>query len=301
MLTIKTWRDPYDAGFSPTTPTKIELEPGITVLVGCNGAGKSTLLENIKEMMKKEDIPCIYYNNLNDGGGFARESAFFLGDMSLGVNLFFSSEGEAIKINFGEKSKIFRSFLKDGIADPRRNRISESFRQAEKLRNGETCVEEEKKELSNKRLFLFDAIDSGLSVDSVVEIKEILHFIKEDAEKLGVEVYIVVSANEYELARNERCFDVNNGKYVAFEDYEAYRTFILKSRERKEKRIQKQEVWLENKKRKQEEAIAKRKAKYEPMIEKIKEKAEKENRNLSWSEKDKIRNYERLIETGSLY
>ena len=47
---------------------------------------------------------------------------------------------------------------------------------------------------------------------------------------------IVVSANEYEMARGENCFDVYNGKYIKFKDYEEYRQFILDSKEIKEKR-----------------------------------------------------------------
>ncbi len=49
MITINTWRDPYDAGFTTTKPKQVSFQPGLTVLVGCNGAGKSTLLMNIKE------------------------------------------------------------------------------------------------------------------------------------------------------------------------------------------------------------------------------------------------------------
>ena len=66
-MKIETWRDPYDAGFSPTKPKEIELNSGLTVLVGCNGAGKSTLLLNIKEYVKGQNIPCYYYDNLSSG------------------------------------------------------------------------------------------------------------------------------------------------------------------------------------------------------------------------------------------
>ena len=55
----------------------------------------------------------------------------------------------------------------------------------------------------------------------------------------GTDVYIVVSANEYELARGENCFDVYNGKYIQFEDYEDYRNFILNTRNIKDKRVYK--------------------------------------------------------------
>ena len=65
---INTWRDPYDMGFTPTRPKKIEIQPGLTVLVGCNGAGKTTLLHNIAQELKKNGVPHHFYSNLNDGG-----------------------------------------------------------------------------------------------------------------------------------------------------------------------------------------------------------------------------------------
>jgi len=291
MLTIKTWRDPYESGFTPTRPKEITIEPGLTVLVGCNGAGKSTLLLNIKEEMKKQDIPCHYYDNLRNGGSNSLESAFYRGDMDLGVSLWTASEGEAIKINFGQLSTKFKRFLKDGFFDSKSNRFAKIFSKA--LDN------EEEKEICNKRVLLFDAVDSGLSVDSIVEIKSVFDLILEDAKTLGVEMYLIISANEYELARKSRCFDVNEGKYIEFTDYEAYRSFIIKSRAKKEKRIEKQAIWYEKKRQKEEAALMKRKEKYEPMIEAIKSAAEKEGRELTWIEKRKIDDYKRIIERGN--
>lgn len=285
MLTIKTWRDPYDSGFSPTKPTSISIEEGLTVLVGCNGAGKTTLLHNIKAEMKKQEIPCNLYDNLKDGGSNSISEAFYYGDTDLGACLWASSEGEAIKLNFGRDSTRIKRFLKDGFYDTRSNRLSLLFNDSQ-----------DKKEVVNKRVLLFDAVDSGLSVDSVVEIKEVFNLVLDDAKQLGVEIYIIISANEYELARNSSCFDVNEGKYIKFKDYEDYRKFIIKSRARKEKRIEKQKVWCENKKKKEDEALLKRKAKYEPMIEEIKSKAAQEDRELTWSERSRIKDYERKIE-----
>lgn len=270
MITIKTWRDPYESGFSPTRPKEIAFEPGLTVLVGCNGAGKTTLLQNTKNELKKQKIPCHLHDNLKDGGSSSISKAFFNGNQELGASLWCASEGEAIKINFGQISTKFKRFLKEDT------------------------------KVCDKRVLLFDAVDSGLSVDSIVEIKEVFELILKDAEEYGVEVYIIISANEYELARNTRCFDVNEGKYIEFDNYEEYRSFILKTRKKKEKRIERQAVWFENKQRKEEEALAKRKAKYEPLIDEIKQKAVAENRELTWYEKDKIRDYERIIE-GSHY
>ena len=52
----------------------------------------------------------------------------------------------------------------------------------------------------------------------------------------GYELYIVVSANEYELVNGEECFDVMNGKYVRFKNYDDFKKFIMRSREKKDKR-----------------------------------------------------------------
>lgn len=46
-----------------------------------------------------------------------------------------------------------------------------------------------------------------------------------------------MSANEYEMANGENCFDVYNGKYVRFENYEEYRNMVLESKQWKIERI----------------------------------------------------------------
>ena len=286
MLTIKTWRDPYDSGFSPTRPKEISLEPGLTVLVGCNGAGKSTLLLNIKDEMKHQNIPCHFYDNLQSGGSRSITEALYDHNIGLGATLMTVSEGEAIKINFGQLSAKFKRFLQDGFFDTRSNRFAKLFQDKEI-------------EISNKRVLLFDAVDSGLSVDSIVEIKSLFDLILKDANELNIELYLIISANEYELARNVDCFDVNEGKYLRFTDYEDYRSFILKSRSKKEKRIDRQAIWFEKKKQKEEQARTKRKEKYEPLIAEIKKKAEEEGRELTWRERCKISDCERIIENNT--
>lgn len=60
--------------------------------------------------------------------------------------------------------------------------------------------------------------------------------VMDDAAAKGIELYIVVSANAYELAAGEACFDVIGGKYVRFGSYDEYREFVLKTRKEKDKR-----------------------------------------------------------------
>lgn len=186
--------------------TYVTINPGLTVLVGCNGAGKTTLLKQINQSLKNKDIPVMMHNNLTDGERELKSKAAFLGDFATVARTMMSSEGE-------------------NIVNVMPNIANKMWQMA---RNNPDA-----KEL----WYLFDAIDSGLSVDNIVEIKEVLIplVIENNNDK---EVYFVISANEYELARNEKCFDVIHGRYISFNDYEEYRNFILETRNEKEKRYE---------------------------------------------------------------
>ena len=96
--------------------------------------------------------------------------------------------------------------------------------------------EETNQEVPKERWILLDAIDSGYSIDNVVELKDLINLIFEDSAKVGIDMHILASANAYELASGENCFDVNAGKYLTFESYDDYKKFILKSRKKKDKR-----------------------------------------------------------------
>ena len=184
--------------------TFVTIKPGVTVLVGCNGAGKTTMLNQIKRTLGNKDIPYLFHGNLTDGEKEYRSKVLFYDDINFVARSMMSSEGENIV-----------------------NVMEEVARKMGTLsRNNPTA-----KEL----WFLFDAVDSGLSVDNIVDLKERLFSLVLENEKCK-DVYFVVSANEYELARDENCLDVIGCKYIRFNDYEEYRAFILQSKEAKRKR-----------------------------------------------------------------
>ena len=286
-MLIKTWRDPYDSGFNTTNPKEIELNKGLTVLVGCNGAGKTTLLMNIKEHCKNSKIPCHFYNNLRDGGHHMDSMISGMADlpcdnMSLAASMWTASEGEAIKLNIGRQSTMYKEFLSTGYFKNRSYRFSKLFSDKKEDKSTET----------NMRVLLFDATDSGLSIDNICEIKVLFESILADAGESGLELYIIISANEYELCREADCFDVNKGRYIRFKDYEDYRKFILTSRRNKEKRIEKQIAWREKRLDKEKEQYRNLKAKNEAKIAEIKNQGED---NLNWRDRDRISNLEREI------
>lgn len=225
---IKTWRDPYDAGFSTCRRKEVEFHPGLTVLVGCNGSGKSTMLHNVRDKLKKENIPVFFFDNEKDGGSNSISEAMFYGDIDFGATAMCSSEGENISMNLGKCAAKWRKFLQTGDN-------GDCFNKLAKLLSDKN---EEEKEFLNERWILLDAMDSGYSIDNVIEMKDLFSLVIEDAEKLGVELYIVISSNEYELVYESHCMDVTEGKYVKFVDYDDYKKFILHTREKKDKRYE---------------------------------------------------------------
>lgn len=183
---------------------QVQFNPGLTVIVGCNGAGKTTLLQQINESLENKDIPVMLHSNLTNGANALKSKAAFRSRFDVVARIMSSSEGENI-VNVLE-------FIANEMGQMSRDNP-------------------DAKEL----WYLFDAIDSGLSVDNIVEFKQVLIplVIENNGDK---DVYFLISANEYEFVRNENCLDVMNGKYLKFKDYEDYRDFILKSREQKNKR-----------------------------------------------------------------
>ena len=226
---INTWRDPYDEGFSTCRPKQITIKSGLTILVGCNGSGKTTLLHNIQSELKKENIPCHLFDNLHDGGSNSKSMAAFEEDWAFVATSMTSSEGENINMNIGNLAKNLKEFMITGRISDRFSRLGDAFARF----SGEKGYEVPE---TKERWLLLDAIDSGFSIDNVVEAKDFFKMVIKDFADHGYELYIVVSANEYELANGEDCFDVMNGKYVQFKNYDDFRKFILRSRVKKDKR-----------------------------------------------------------------
>ena len=225
---IETWRNPYDNGFSITRLKNITIKSGLTVLVGCNGAGKTTLMKNIAEQLKKENIPYYVFDNLSSGDKKSVSKMMYNNNIEKAALMLSSSEGENINNNICDILEKARYFIETGDSDVyETNELKKIFKNTN---------QDEKLITSNERWFLFDAIDSGYSIDNIIELKELFNLMISDSKKINKDLYIVVSANSYEMANNENCFDVMSGKYIRFKDYNEYKKFIIKSRKRKEKR-----------------------------------------------------------------
>lgn len=227
MYTLKTWRDPYDDGFNVCTRREITFNEGLTVLVGCNGYGKTTTLLNLKEMLRKDKIPYYMFDNLQDGGSHSLSSAIYYGNLDMACGLMCSSEGERITGNISQVAGGLKQFLETGNHPMNRNPFAALF------------DKDDEPITTNKRFLLMDAVDSGSSIDNVIELKELFDVILDDSKNQGLETYIVISCNEYELANGTPCMDVRNGNYINFKDYEDFKKFVLKTRKIKDVRYEK--------------------------------------------------------------
>lgn len=212
-LTIQVEKEPYDEGIAFYTHDKVTFYPGIAVLVGCNGSGKTTLFHQIDEQLdpldrKKKDPDLLYmkYDNLREGASHGIDSACFAGNMDLVAQMVLSSEGENIRTNVGEFGA----------------RIGVQISRNPKAKRVVICM---------------DACDSGFSIDNILDLKDFFHFIEEqNPEKF---VYFIISANSYEMANGEDCVEINTLKHCTFSSYDGYRSYILKTRNIKEKRYDK--------------------------------------------------------------
>lgn len=206
MRTFKIDKDPYERS-NLYYRNSVTFEPGITILIGCNGCGKTSLLNQIQYNLSKENIPYTVYDNLKDGEENARSKAGFLGDLNFLATAIQSSEGENIIMNMCNIARQMGA-------------LAQKYSDAKEL------------------WFLFDAVDSGLSIDNIIDLKEDLFeaAIKYNPDK---EIYIIASANEYELCHGEKCFDTYLCKYINIRSYKQYKNFILRSRKRKDKREKK--------------------------------------------------------------
>ena len=185
--------------------SSVDILPGVTVLVGCNGIGKSTLICQIKSQCKQSNIPSLEYDMLEEGGNNMMDSLFHRDMMEELAVAVLSSEGEKIKQSIYHFASKYTKFMHS--------------------------IEKDQQHL----FFFFDAIDSGYSVDNVLEVKRnVFDAIIETCDNANKEAYIIVSANEYELCRNENCLILPELKYREIKSYDTYRKIILKSRKKKD-------------------------------------------------------------------
>ena len=207
-MNFKISKDYYCSNVKMYEKSSVEIKPGLTILVGCNGAGKTTLIQQLKEKCKEFDIPNLSYDQrgLQSSSMLMDKMLNLDGDISGLVNMYASSEGQRIRESIYYFGRDYQRFLKTV------------------------------KKHQNHLFFFFDALDSGLSVDNIIEFKhDCVEPIIETCNKANKEAYIIVPCNEYEMARGENCLILPDLTYREIKNYDAYRKIILRSRRKNDR------------------------------------------------------------------
>lgn len=223
-------RCPYEKGDIVFLKGSVKIPEGLTVITGCNGSGKSTLLDIIEKRYKgNDDWYIVSHREKEEGRGNSVSSYLYMGDYRAIASVFSASEGEAVFRNYANKVyQEVAAFRDTKIA----NRNPEDI--------GLFRYKYIRMDKAKNLLVILDGIDSGVSLDMTIDIKNFLHTILEDLHTRipEVPVYILVSSNSWEFCEGERCLDARSLNFKKFSTYEEYRKYILDSRKKKEHRLE---------------------------------------------------------------
>ena len=200
---------PFDDDLKLYQRREFTLVPGLNSLVGCNGSGKTTLIDCfLVPSLRKDKFEYYKYNDRRQGGSMLMDSMLnAYGDMYGLARMVLSSEGERIVCGLERVITALPSFFKENKGKP--------------------------------AFLLLDAIDSGMSVDEICEIKELLLdvIIPDAKSRFDVDLYIVIAANNYEWCNDDRIhnIDITTAKDLKFKSYDDYVKHIRESRKKKDK------------------------------------------------------------------
>lgn len=180
----------------------LTIEPGITTFVGCNGSGKTTLIAQIAQQLENDEHIAVINANAHKTRENIVSSLTINNNMQFRTDAIWASEGERLQSGQGHV-------------------FSEIGNKARRFGVNEVWV-------------FLDSFDSGCDIANMQLIKNTLKFIENDLQPRPL--YVIIAANAYEFARNERCLDVKSGNIIRFDSYEAYAEFIVASEKEKMQR-----------------------------------------------------------------
>lgn len=209
-MNIYLWSNPKITGNSNIV--KYEFDQGVTMLIGPNGSGKTSALSQLDSIFNtsnwktiedndylRNEYACYYYNNTHEQLS-AKQRWLDSGLTRRLASSFENSEGQDMWDYIYYKATA----------------IGKTIRTA--------------KETNKKGIFiLIDGLDSGLSLDKINELRtHLLDFINKKETSEDFEVYIICSANSYEMCNHYNCIDVTNQNKVIFNNYEDFEKYFIK-------------------------------------------------------------------------
>lgn len=154
----------------------IEINKGVTVLTGPNGCGKTYACKQIRDYLDENDMD--YYDiDVYDSGRTISQHYLESGDMNALAKHTVASEGQ----------RVF-----DTLIDNHAGALGNFVRLL--------CDKGAK-----EGYVIVDGADSGVSIDLIMSIRELFKLILEDCEQSGIDIYIILTANNFELCRYYDC------------------------------------------------------------------------------------------------
>ena len=189
-------------GYNEAKTNRLSLRKNnITIVVGRNGYGKSSLLSGIDAAFKNNpNVLVVHWSDNEYGRGNAMDTLLWNDDIEGLASMAFHSEGQKMRESFG------RFFLA---------KVGSAVRRI----NPEDGID--------TAFLLVDQLDSGLDVHQINLVKQIFRdTIIPDMKSRGIKkVYVVMTANSYEMVRGEECIDPITRMHFKFdcaEDFNAY-------------------------------------------------------------------------------
>lgn len=194
-------------------PISYTFKPGVTALIGSNGSGKSTVLRQIHSLFHSGSWSKISYNDNIRG---------------LYSSYYYNNEHEQ-----KYRKQSWLEEFNDGT-----QRLARTFENSEgqnmwdflyyQMQDIGKAVNVAKNTGKKGIFLLFDAMDSGLSLDKLYELKsQVFDFIIHTERDVDLEVYIVCSTNSYEFVKGYDCIDVTNQKHISFNTFEEYEQYFI--------------------------------------------------------------------------
>ena len=129
----------YDDGKPMFCKRQIEIEPGLTILVGCNGSGKTTLLDQIRTIVRDKEIPYIKYNNLTDGNetSYSMSMAAYFGNFEQMSDLAIFAPAHANRQRAAAVGTLAQVYFAQGIYESADEFVPEYLRKSQAERERE--------------------------------------------------------------------------------------------------------------------------------------------------------------------
>lgn len=176
----------------------------INTIIGCNSSGKSTMINKIDEILFSNGYPYVFYDNIDNSFKWLHER------IHESIHYKNLSEGEIIAKASGKYINVIADIIRGTII---RDKKFRKYRDLDNI------------------FLLLDSIDSGYSIDNIINLSGILNGLicltKENNKKL----YIIAAANNFEFIKGNRSWDVQASKEIVFNDYDSYRQRIIETSE----------------------------------------------------------------------